>query len=353
MKNLFLFILLSCIVFNCRSQQAVSINTTGTAANSSAILDVSSTTKGMLIPRMDSTQRKAILNTAVGLMVFDNSTNSFWFYQASGWTELQSVSTNPWQKNGSNIYNSNTGDVGVGITTPVTKLHVRDTLSSNPATFDGVSPMWVTLAEGGVDRGYIGSYSGSATDVDFGTYGSNTTGKVHLTTSDIPRLSVMPNGNVGINNQNAQRKLEVLGDVKADSVFITNTATATDFLIVQDANGQVGHRKTFYGLGLNYCIALEGVFPSQGRPSDSLSTSTTLSADPFVGEIMLFAGNFAPNGWAFCNGQLMSISQNVALFSILGTTYGGNGTTTFALPDLRDAVPVDFGNSWLLGQSNK
>jgi microcystin-dependent protein len=62
-----------------------------------------------------------------------------------------------------------------------------------------------------------------------------------------------------------------------------------------------------------------------------------------IGEIRMFAGNFAPRNWAFCNGQLMSISQNTALFSILGTTYGGNGQTTFGLPDLRGRVAVGTG----------
>jgi microcystin-dependent protein len=65
--------------------------------------------------------------------------------------------------------------------------------------------------------------------------------------------------------------------------------------------------------------------------------------NPFIGAIVLFCGNFAPAGWAFCNGQLMSISQWSALFSILGTTYGGNGTTTFGLPDLRGRVPIHPG----------
>jgi microcystin-dependent protein len=63
-------------------------------------------------------------------------------------------------------------------------------------------------------------------------------------------------------------------------------------------------------------------------------------ATPFIAQITLFAGNFAPRGWAFCDGQILSISQNTALFSILGTTYGGNGQTTFALPDLRGRVPI-------------
>ena len=66
-------------------------------------------------------------------------------------------------------------------------------------------------------------------------------------------------------------------------------------------------------------------------------------ATPFIAEIVMFAGNFAPRGWAFCQGQILSISQNTALFSLLGTTYGGNGQTTFALPDLRGRVPVGTG----------
>lgn len=67
--------------------------------------------------------------------------------------------------------------------------------------------------------------------------------------------------------------------------------------------------------------------------------------EPFIGQIMMFGGNFAPRGWAFCDGQLMSISQNDVLFSLLGTIYGGDGRTTFALPDLRGRTPVGFGQS--------
>ena len=66
-------------------------------------------------------------------------------------------------------------------------------------------------------------------------------------------------------------------------------------------------------------------------------------AEPFLAEIKLFAGNFAPRGWAFCSGQILSIAQNTALFSLLGTTYGGNGQTTFALPDLRGRAAIGVG----------
>lgn len=67
-------------------------------------------------------------------------------------------------------------------------------------------------------------------------------------------------------------------------------------------------------------------------------------ADQFVSEIRMFAGNFAPVGWALCNGQLMAISQNTALFSLLGTQFGGNGTTNFALPNLQGCAPLNAGN---------
>jgi len=67
-------------------------------------------------------------------------------------------------------------------------------------------------------------------------------------------------------------------------------------------------------------------------------------AEPFLAQIIMFGGNFAPRGWAFCDGQLLPISQYSALFSILGTTYGGDGRTTFALPDLRGRVPMHPGN---------
>ncbi len=77
-------------------------------------------------------------------------------------------------------------------------------------------------------------------------------------------------------------------------------------------------------------------------------------SNPYVGEIRIFAGNFAPLDWALCDGRLMAISENTALFQLIGTTYGGDGETTFALPDLRGRLPVhqgnNQGNSYVIGQ---
>jgi microcystin-dependent protein len=71
-------------------------------------------------------------------------------------------------------------------------------------------------------------------------------------------------------------------------------------------------------------------------------------AQPYVGEIRMFAGNFNPAGWMFCEGQLLPISENETLFQLIGTTYGGDGESTFALPDLRGRIPVHMGNGYVL-----
>lgn len=74
-------------------------------------------------------------------------------------------------------------------------------------------------------------------------------------------------------------------------------------------------------------------------------------AQPYVGEIRMFAGNFAPAGWSFCEGQLLPISENETLFNLIGTTYGGDGQSTFALPDLRGRLPLHMGNSFILAET--
>jgi microcystin-dependent protein len=74
-------------------------------------------------------------------------------------------------------------------------------------------------------------------------------------------------------------------------------------------------------------------------------------SSPYVGEIRMFGGNFAPVGWAFCQGQLLSIAENPTLFQLIGTTYGGDGQSTFALPNLASRIPVHMGQNYALGQT--
>jgi microcystin-dependent protein len=90
--------------------------------------------------------------------------------------------------------------------------------------------------------------------------------------------------------------------------------------------------------GLGALVAFGGFVPSAASVAPA-----PRGAEPYIGEITMFAGNFPPRGWAFCDGQILPISQNTALFSLVGTTYGGDGRTTFALPDLRGRVPLHAG----------
>jgi microcystin-dependent protein len=130
--------------------------------------------------------------------------------------------------------------------------------------------------------------------------------------------------------------------VSATNQVALNAGTATGQLITWDGTNWVNmapavqhftltvdNRQPW--LALNYCIAETGVFPSRN------------DAQPYLSQIQLFPFNFAPTGWAECNGQLLSISSNTALFSLLGTNYGGNGTTNFALPNMQSRVSIGYG----------
>ena len=141
--------------------------------------------------------------------------------------------------------------------------------------------------------------------------------------------------NLGIGTNTPAEKLDVNGNIKVGGVILKTGGNPFDFLKKNNVSGQVGFRKGFGGLGLSYIICVVGCnFPSE----------TFMNEGPFFGEIKLFAGNFAPNGWMFCEGQSLLSSQHPALRAIIGTQYGGN-STTFMLPDLRSAVAIGTGTN--------
>lgn len=129
----------------------------------------------------------------------------------------------------------------------------------------------------------------------------------------------------GVAPINVDNGLQVIG---------LNPGTGAGQVLVWDGTNWISKSadKIQPSLAINYIIALVGIFPSRTQ------------SDPFIGEIVMFAGNFAPRGWALCDGQLLDIASHSALFSILGTTYGGDGRVNFALPDLRGRVPVHVGS---------
>lgn len=143
-------------------------------------------------------------------------------------------------------------------------------------------------------------------------------------------------------NENFDEVETAINDI-ADLGINAATAAANGKILVSDgtswvasATDSIAYRDVSIVqpyLAVNFIIALEGLYPSRD------------GMEPFIGEIIMFGGTFAPRGWAFCNGQLLSISSFTALFSILGTTYGGDGRTTFGLPDLRGRVPINSGGN--------
>ena len=154
--------------------------------------------------------------------------------------------------------------------------------------------------------------------------------------------------NIGIGTTVPSEKLDVAGNVKTNGLIISTGGNSYDQLMKSNVNGAVGFRKGHGAQAIRFIICLQGIYPSPDYGLDG---------NPILAEIKMFAGTFAPNGWAFCDGQLLAINQNTALFSLIGTMYGGNGITNFALPDLRGAAPLGTGASpagytWTQGQKS-
>ncbi|MBX9784136.1 MAG: hypothetical protein K2X48_12675 [Chitinophagaceae bacterium] len=241
--------------------QGLAVNNSGAAADGSAMLDVNSTTKGALVPRMLLAQRTAIATPATGLLVYQTDGLAGFYYNAGtpvtpNWIRLSAE--NYWTLNGTNIYNNNTGNVGVGLTSPSNPFHVKSTTRSDIATFDGANQMYITLSENGSPKGYIGSFNQSVTadDVDFGTY-AGTTGALHLITQATPRLTVLNSGNVGIGTTTPTTSLSVSGAANIDAGD-ANTGTVANALTFGNGSGEgIGSQRSFGGnqYGLDFYTA--------------------------------------------------------------------------------------------------
>ena len=165
---------------------------------------------------------------------------------------------------------------------------------------------------------------------------------VTLTAQQIPAHSHQA---VGASTLTASDPANTVPAQWGDGEYSTSAASgALAAAAVAQSGASQPHGNLSPYLAINFIIALNGIFPSQNSGGSS-------SDPPFVGEVRLIAFSFPPYGWALCNGQTQQISQSAAMFSLLGTTYGGDGRTTYALPDLRGRAPVHVGGNFTLGQN--
>ena len=206
MKKIFYFILPAFFYAVPIDAQSVSINTDRSAPNASAILDVKSNNKGLLIPRTSTTSRLAISNPAKGLILYDTTAGAFFFNNGTGWIEISNGSaTNYWTQNGSNIFNNNGGNVGIGLNVPLAPLHIKK--DNEALRIEGTSAyLSFYNAAGTVPKSFMQS---SGDNLFLGTSTGNTAGITQLYSNANPLMTLLPTGNVGIGTVAPDEKLTV------------------------------------------------------------------------------------------------------------------------------------------------
>lgn len=255
---------ISCINLAAFSQSgSVGIGTS--TPHTSAVLEVQSTDKGMLIPRMTSMQRTSIATPAAGLLVFDNTTGTFWFYNGNAWKEISGNNSNPnWASSGSHIYNSNPGNVGIGTSTPNYDLTISRP-SPSIGFFDTANNHASGLITGDSANLEISAYKRPPVD-------QNDPGNLIL---QVNSDAIFPSpsrfaGRVGIGKNNPSEKLDVYGDIQLSGKLMhSDTRSANMIPIcygVIDANGNIlSGTQNFTATRVDtgkYQITLIGLSPS-------------------------------------------------------------------------------------------
>ncbi|WP_407520257.1 hypothetical protein PDL71_09325 [Lacibacter sp. MH-610] len=231
----FIIILISLFPF-VAAAQSVAINTDGSNPDNSSILDIKSSSKGLLIPRLTTLQRTSIAGPAIGLTVFDINTYSYWVYRGDvngGWQELLTGLNKHWDINGTNIFNTNTGNVGIGTNNPQYKLSIN-----------AVNPR-IDLLNNGTSTGFM-SVNGS--DLRLGTQSGNSTGSIVFSTFGADRVFITKSGLVGIKTSTPTEDLTLDGfyptfQIQHDGTrigFVSAQSNTTNFRIGTNSTNTTG-----------------------------------------------------------------------------------------------------------------
>ncbi len=242
-------VMLLCIIhFLGLAQQGVAINGDGSAPHASAMLDIKSTNKGFLAPRMTSAERAAIVSPALGLLVYETTSNAIWVYNGTTWVQLGSGGSSPWTVSGNNIYNSNSGNVGIGTSATPSRLTVEGNMLVREGNIVIDDPFGgLFFKTDNINKGYM-QLRGANYDMKLGTIGLNTTGKLVFETQNIARITVEPGGNVGIGYTDPTAKFDVNGNIRAAGDLVLNEGLLRIFYPSDSKFWQMRYSTTADGL---------------------------------------------------------------------------------------------------------
>lgn len=209
------FYFLAGLLFAGGSLLAQSVGIGTTTPNANAMLDINSNTKGILVPRTSTTTRLTI-PAVKGLLVYDTTTSSFWFSNGSVWNEMASGGASLWTASGTNIYNNNTGNVGIGTSTPTSKLHVSGSLKLEATGPD------LQFSQSGISKVYVQS---SGDDLRMGTNSGNSAGKMIIRMDGTNRIYIDSIGQVGIGRSAPAYDLDINGNVRIQTTSPSGKST--------------------------------------------------------------------------------------------------------------------------------
>ena len=357
--------------------QNIGINATGATPDASAMLDVNSSNKGFLIPRMTTAKRTAIASPATGLQVYDTDIKSFWFFNGIGWIEMSSGSaTNFWGLNGTHIFNNNAGNVGIGLNTPLAPLHIKN--DNEALRIQGATPYLSFSDNVGQVKGFLQSYNN---DLYLGTPSSNTTGNLQFYAANIPALTIKPTADVVIggdasntfgkftvqtlNNSNGISHLGEGGNILATRMGGTSagigTFSNTNMRIFSNGNSAmfINASNGYVGLGVDFpanklqigsigaaATAYSGNDLAIGNGTDAMrifqSSNTTIIASNNTNMVLWPK---EATGYVGIN-TLEQPTNKLQIGSVGGTGFAtndlaiGNGTAAMAIYQTNDATLI-------------